>query len=482
MEAQLDSLLLKRGVDSVNVAWLKKCLHPAGEYVANGVPDLNAEYVVRPEYRVQSVLTGPSTAMQYDLLLWMPPGDANAFYWAAAPSPANFQAAGAPPVGATGGVVPLLGMTRVSGPAGQAWFSVATGVVSTFSQMTNSQQPLGFRTMYRSITAYLTASAIADQGTVFATQLSSRHTVGPRCVDGSLGDGTYAGITDYAVFNHPWREDLLVQLTPDPYVAAARAGVYVPSRLEGPAQPFAVGDRFDQYAVGTTPAVNTRFIESFGSSLAGTTFPQRPINTAGTYFGQVLGPGSNTNWSFWPNTLWLGPQAPGGFGATSLDSAFDNVTTSIVIFRNLTGPGTATGGASVTVKVLVGLEVIPTPDSPNITFIRPPMMPSSATMLAYYALVCDLEDAYPASYNSLGTLISEVAGVAKRVWPAIRTGLDVLFPMPASSPAQVPVASRARVAYLGAATPSTSRAAPRQDVVTLYKQKKKKTKKRKSSR
>jgi hypothetical protein len=46
---------------------------------------------------------------------------------------------------------------------------------------------------------------------------------------------------------------------------------------------------------------------------------------------------------------------------------------------------------------------------------------------AYYQIMLELPDAYPASANSLATVLSLASGIAGRLWPMVRTGLDALL-------------------------------------------------------
>jgi hypothetical protein len=74
---------------------------------------------------------------------------------------------------------------------------------------------------------------------------------------------------------------------------------------------------------------------------------------------------------------WPGLALTGGITGVEpvvLDTGYDNMMVGVVIFRNLAGGGGSGGpsfAASLQVKVLVGLEIVPRPTSVDRVFQKP---------------------------------------------------------------------------------------------------------------
>jgi len=88
MLTPLHTDILKRleslGIDRDAVAWIVKAAHPAVAADSPGMPDESYVATVRPEYRIQHVVSSPVALATptWDLCIWKPPGDVQALRWA----------------------------------------------------------------------------------------------------------------------------------------------------------------------------------------------------------------------------------------------------------------------------------------------------------------------------------------------------------------------------------------------------------------
>lgn len=399
------------GVDPLSRDWLIKALHPAGGSASLGMPDESYVSVLRPEYRDQTVISCPAAlaGATWDLLIWRPPADVNILYWAAAAAGFNFSTGVAFPA-----AVGYLQMQPVSaGPNLQAADIPGPGT-TLYATQNPVARPVGWRTQYAGLTCYLTAASIADQGTVFAGQFQ-RQFFPRRVAQGTIQAGVSV-LHNYTTTNVPFDENAMLLADPRAYTAPARDGVYMPFRLSGPSQPFVgatspVTGLFLDAALGFHYATGEVAIAAGPPVVHGFMPSHLPYNLQPDGLGSyVTSPGS----SFIP--------VGGGttFAPPSLDTGYDNVHQGVVIFRGLSGQ------ASVTCKSYTGLEVIPSVDSPDRVFVKPPVKFNPRAMEAYYAVIHDMPTCYPASYNSFGTILSSIGGVVGKLWPTIKRVVPIV--------------------------------------------------------
>lgn len=406
LEARLSSLgLSKSGTEAV-----LKALHPAGEFISPGWPDGSTEYVVRPEYRSTAVLTGPVGASTWDLLLFMPPGNHCGVMWAMGQSPVDFNST-IPPVDALVGFIPIQEAESTVGTNFPVRSVFNPGSVLNIGPVYLRSRPHSFRHIYSGVTVSMSASAVADQGSVFATQVGTTPRRMPTFVDNVTDvNGTYIPRQHYG-YNVPFSEGRLVQVSPNPYVGDARAGVYLPLRAVGPVNDFATGDINALVYAGNpvTPYFWAPAIDPGGAIIC----QQFPC-IAANYVDELIP---------WPIQLLHGKSTYAG--QRCFDTGLDSWSCGIVIFRNLAGP---TGGfnASLTIKLYQGHEVIPRVDSPDRTFVKEPIPMDAASVAAYYAIARELPDAYPASFNALGALLPAIARVASAIWPVLAPMIPTL--------------------------------------------------------
>jgi len=440
MEIELRKKLESRGLTRRSTDWIIKALHPPSEVVAEGVPDQSAAHVLRPDYRVQETIGAPAGAAQWDLMLWSLPGDVASVRWASGPSPVDFTAAATPPGCFTG----VIQIQPDEDYAGTATASVLAGSFSAISSSGPVSRPFEFRHQYKSITASLVASAVSDSGSVYAAQFPPTAYVDQNVntVGSSVVNPSASNFAHYAKFRPPLSESQMTVMAPGAYQGAARDGVYMPHRLAGPSQPFArlqpASYAFDNGNIAMIP----------GQQVANP-FPSFPFAVR----MQSSVPGGD-----YPAS-WIGA-APMPSGRNVCDTGYDNLNQGVIFFRGLTGGGAGGFPASVRIKVLVGLEIIPSAQTPDRIFAAPSAPYEPKAMEAYYLLCHELLDAYPASYNSAATILSLLGRVAMRLWPVVQAAAPVVMRYVAdrtrAGPEPAPPPTRPRVTYT-APQPSTAK-------------------------
>jgi len=307
-----------------------------------------------------------------------------------------------------------------------------------------------FRSQYRSHTIELSAAGLSDQGEVYAGQfpLEVRNTRWQNYGSTlNAGGNSLAGFVDYVPL--PFNESDLSLACRNAYVGKAKDGVYMPIRLSGPSQPFT---KSTPTAVGSwNAAPNTSGFPVPCTIALGTSVQWPHVlfacqnDTAGEVASQPLGPSQSDSWV---NMAYQG--GPSGSSNFTGDTGLDNCMVGVVIFRGLSGTGGGGGGpsfsASVVIKSLIGLEIVPRPTSIDRVFQKPATPYNPRALEAYFAIANELAPAFPASANALGGLLPILASAASTLWPAVRSGLtglrtgiaDALSPYTSASSAPRP--------------------------------------------
>jgi hypothetical protein len=282
------------------------------------------------------------------------------------------------------------------------------------------------------MTAALVASAVTDQGTVYSAQFPPEGLdCGLRAINTSI-----SSVVNTTAFALPLDEDSLTLLSPKYYTGPAREGVFLPSRLTGPTQPYVAARpaRQGSQSIAVQLPLPTK---------AGSAATIAPIGSYGPTVSSYVNQGGHalhTHPVFLvgspavPTQLsWVGEFTTGTeitSNQWAVDSNYDNTNIGVTIFRGLAGSGGGAGfSASVMVKVCVGLEVIPTPDSPDRIFTTPATSYDPRAMEAYFAIALELDPAFPARYNSFATILALASTVASRLLPLGRAALTTLSPM-----------------------------------------------------
>lgn len=428
-------LLEGKGLSADATHWLQKALHPAGASpVAVCIPDETRVPTVGMDFRPATVIKPPAglTATDlWDVLIWSPPGDANAAFIVTAIAGTNFNTA-------TTATVPSLTCRTLASqdPVTNSAYSLgkifdtstaggAAVSILTASSSIPASLPVAFRTAYKSLTASLTASSLNNQGTVFATQFAREmHDTGSIALQAdSLG--FYRAAAAYEV-SIPFDEATLNLISPTTETRPAKEGCYMPLRLNGPVQPFQTVKSWanrtcdNTYGNGVTSSVATALYGTLNVVNTGTfaapvrvwqcpSIPCLPFPLV-TYDG-----GAD---SALPYAGFIGSPSLTGYDArgliantASFDTGYDNTAHGVILFRGLSSQ------ASVTLQCYVGLEVIPSTSSPIRAFVRTPCPPDSRAIGLYYDIANSMPSSYPSRYNSVGALLPYLVEAAKVVLP-----------------------------------------------------------------
>lgn len=431
VEAEIHRALARFGVSGPGRDWLVRALHPASEKRSPGLPDESATFVLRPDFRIVSTISAPSGAAAWDCYMWIPPGDCNALYWATAPSPADFSTSN-PPAGAEVGVIQLQ-TNGVYNSATRPYEANFGG--GTVQALTNvpGLRPAGFRHQFKSVTVEQIASAVSDQGQVYAGQFSPMLRTAGLVICSGYDSGISIPGSDppinYSLIGQqyttilPSDESSLSRMNPDFYQCPSREGVYMPLRLSGPSQPFArsvTGGAVHNVGGGAGYLSQCGMESPIGALMTPTTGELEATPTVLPWVFQV-----STNFAtILPSTPLSIP------GRLQLDSGYDHMNMGVIIFRGLTGSSGGGFGAALQVKVIAGLEVAPVPSQGSSVFAGKPATYEPRAMEAYYRLCLELKGVYPARFNSFEDILDAIGDAAKKVWnnvePTLVSGISGL--------------------------------------------------------
>jgi hypothetical protein len=395
-QTEIEKRLSGFGVEPEALSWVIKALHPTGPMTPVGLPDSTYVNSVRPEYRTQAIVGSPAglTAPTWDLCVVRVPGDVCQTYWMSGNSGANFYSGSGV---ISNGALPV----RQWAFPGTTNFFVTypqpnTNYVTLASSLTEDSV-VAWRTSYASVTCYLTASALNDQGTVFSSQLARAPSLlgttnNPSITTPPLPSGATDGIVVNGwKVNIPLNEEDMLLMDPRAYTAPARDGVYQPIRLTGPVQSFTPAVSFAS-RVSLQPTSSGFLV---AEDLIEGTPPVSVVNDLGIalYGTGAANPVTNAN-------LYNSPP--------------DNSYYGVTIFRGLSP------AAFVTIKSYVGLEFEIAPGSILQQFSKVPALYSPRAIEAYLRAVQEMPNCYPASWNSLGAILAGIASVASKLWPVVQ--------------------------------------------------------------
>jgi len=411
------------GISESAKDWVVKTLDPAVTLTTKGVPDSTSCAVMRPEYTIQfNIATPVVPTPTWDCYIVFIPGNMNSAIYAYGPGGTDFGTSTAP--ANTGvGWIPLENSNDV-GP-GTKWMctDISAGgpypasVEALFDLRVPSSNPATFRHVYKSATIDLVAPAVANQGDVFCGQYSPEfRRRGRPNAQAKAGTDFVWMVNECAL---PVSEDALTLSSRNPYVGLAKDGVYVPLKHPGPTMSFADVGYFGGVGTGSNITVVG------GGGLATCTIA--PIDGYGVQYPMSFNVANNDSGgptgseSPWINTVW-GDQFIG------FDTGYDNTNVAVVIFRGLAAGGGGGGfGASLLLKVKVGLEVCPRPTTASRIYVQPPHPYEPRAIEAYYALAAEMAAAYPSSYNALGLLMPALSSIASRLVGPFMSGASAFM-------------------------------------------------------
>jgi hypothetical protein len=297
--------------------------------------------------------------------------------------------------------------------------------------------PVSWRRLASSVTVDNTSTALYDGGSVTAgcfdavreptaasfcsgVQSSSAGTQGDTVITlgTSLVAAQLAPFVRYVSTRIPVEVADMLQANKGCSVGAAKAGVYLPTRLAG----------LDwQRSAQIQTAANTVFVSGGGivAPYTGTGIVVEKICTPTWIDGLVMyeqtftamdGPSSPGLASNWPMAAQAASLALAG-GATAwplwYGTGVDQSKTSVAFFGGL--PPQAT----LFVKFCTVLEIETAPQSAGTAFTQLPPAPDDRALDLYFRILHVLPQAEPASANSLGAILSAVGAALKWVLPPL---------------------------------------------------------------
>jgi hypothetical protein len=351
---------------------------------------------MRSQYEVV-LSAGSPDGNDWDCAIWKPSGDGVAWMQKRGPLNSDFTSSFT-----TAYAIPMQ-PTVQAGAIGGTFISIEAVPVSIgFESRIPTSRCASFRKAASSLTVHLAASALNNQGTVYASQLAHR------CVGeyDEIQTSTNNVATKIATFDVIPQERTLALLDQAMYTSEARHGVYMPLRLSGPTQPFVQAQMVGHsiYTRSTT-GVPYYCID-----------PTSPVAYTARLSRAFTINGYQNNWdggSGRAGGLLVDPQS-------TVDTGYDNVAHAMVIFRGLSKD------ATLTIKSVDVMEAIPRFDAPSLQYAQ--LSPASCprALELYHTISTEMRYAYPASFNSLGTILNALARVASNLWPFVKPAIPVL--------------------------------------------------------
>lgn len=401
--AELESRLSELGVPPLGREWLRKSLHPAGPSAPGvAIPDLTSMPTARPEYIVERVVGAPPglSTPTWDCVMYTLPGNVTAVVIETGPAGTDFTSRAAPSV-VSGGTCTVMRNQDVVYSQSIVGYGTASGAGYQTLGYTAETKPVAWRAAYRSLTVYMSASAISDQGTVTSGQFPGNAVFAPEAMTvwRSPAPPPPFGHSCQTTFSLPLSEPDMLLGNPACRVAAARDGVYIPLRMTGPTSAFATAPA-TQVLIDTSLSGNIVLAGSAGSYRGG-------------HWAVAARMGGEVQMSAY--TVEDAPVVPSPQGPRQVlvDDGFDNFLCSVTIWRGLSP------SATLTVKSIVGLEVAVGPDSPIRAFVKPPLPPIPSALDAYFGIIAVAPQVYPSSYNVFGAILPLLSSVAKMAAPFV---------------------------------------------------------------
>jgi len=406
--AEIHRKLEHLGLTPLARDWLIKALHPAATHECPGIPDPYEGQLVTPDFKDSKVIGAPGGVTgDWDLLVVQVPGDNIGFAYASGPAGTDFTLPIAS-LPANIGIGCTINQQTVVGsqPVGVVEVGL-TGATLLVPVLEQASSPWAWRRRYSGLTCYMTASALNDQGTVFASSFATPKVKCGPTVIGTAGSNYAVQASDTAlayVRPHAWSvpldETSLQLASPKPYVAPARHGVYIPARFMG----------FD---MTETSFVKTGQVVFTSANEIASVLPSS-INLRDAYPCTAVVELSNKGGQIaWPSLAYGTPATRVG-GITQSDTNHSDMTVQVAIFRGLAN------SAQITVRSYFGLEVTTTANSSQRQFAKPAPPFSDLALRTYSAVLHEMAYCYPASYNSWGDLLAVIHKVAAVLYPFAR--------------------------------------------------------------
>lgn len=409
--------------------WLIEALDPAHDHASEGFPDCSARPCLRPNIAVQRTIE-PGTAFaadKWDCVIFAPDNDTIGCYYAMGPSPCDFSTVDQP-ANTVAGYLPIYQSQHA--PNYLSTISMNrpddSTITDTFRAYADRSplMPVASRSVYRGITVTLNCGELNNYGQVYAAQMSGSHGQGQSYVYTYIGPPTTnqhytytpIAVSNSDVFTVPVDEAALMSAVPNAFSGPARNGVYMPMRFGGPENPFG------QQRGPTTIIAATTAVEGGWAPINSDNLTYSPVvlyadGQEGSAFvtnavPQITSPSNYSSLPVW----WMNPRNrtndPVNYAAPSA-TYHGAGNCSIMIWRGLAG-GSSGLAASLAIRVRVGLEVAPNPESSDRVFTKDPCPYDPRALELYYRAVVALPMVYPANANGFGDVMGSI-------WSAIKS-------------------------------------------------------------
>jgi hypothetical protein len=410
--ANLKQRLETAGVGGTSAEWLLKALSPA---TPNGqgcqIPDMNAVSVATPEFVVSQTVSAPGAA-SWDCLVIKPPTYPLVAVVVAAPTGFAYDTTRWDSAGNVITIIqtenPLTAVTDTMNVS-PVVSGAAVGAQSTATTLLPTTQPQRWRTAARSMTEYLVASDLNNQGTVTSGLYPARRMPMPGVVWGLVPTALAYELNMLEV---PLNEANMTNMNPKVRVAPAKQGCYQPQYSAGPTFEWAQAGAVPSLMSDWNSATNGKYYFTLCPGFSATV---QQLVGAGLPGATVFSdPAASTGQTTWMTTAFGSPL----LASNPYTWGYDNMMTGISIYRGLSA------SASITLKSVVSLEIIPGPESPIRQFAKPAIAHDIRALQLYAELVADLPHSYPATANFLGAVLSAASALLPKVMPHVLSGVS----------------------------------------------------------
>lgn len=246
-----------------------------------------------------------------------------------------------------------------------------------------------YRITSQSATIELVAPALSDQGTITSAQYSLPPKTGSLMRINPEFQDAVDGFPDVSIYPEPVEQSQAL-LGTSAYTSKAREGAYVPLKLT----------KFKWFNFNDTTLIYSKELINLATQ------PFITVADARLYFPyNEVRAGANIT------ALEPVPKLCGhNFAITTIAGTAANV--------------------ALRVRIRQVVEITALPSTLYAPLLEAPLPPDDTALRMYMEVSAKLKDAYPASYNDLGTLFKKISEVAKSVLPFVDPALSALTKVP----------------------------------------------------
>jgi hypothetical protein len=399
--------LKSHGVTDAGIKFIAKAIHPPGPTAPASLPDASSVSSTYPEYRETHTVTYPHDG-PWDCLIVKAPGNVHALYVTTAPAGTDFRAVSFPrPADVDVTAIPAQpSVPAVSGA--MSGLTLQNPVEPAPDVLFQTLVPEGAPTLWRktasSITAHMTSSDLYNQGTVYSTQVGRAPTFGSPDFSARVAVGGERDLFRHRLAAVPVHEDDMAAVDPKLRVDVARNGTYLPLKYFGTGEWVGPDRTKGEVFASRNVAANQVYMANGPSS---------HLITRPSPIAQQLGIVHSADQLNWEHIYPIA-SAEVDAAYTAEDTGFDDWATGVILFRGLAKE------ASLTLVIHDVVEQVPQSTSVYRPFVKPPVLLDTDAMRIYAMLAQRTPNAYPASFNSWGSIWKVVREVAKDVWPVVK--------------------------------------------------------------